>query len=87
MILPIVAYGNPVLKKKAKDITKDYPKLDELIENMWETMYGAEGVGLAAPQIGKSIKLFLVDASPLADEERELEGFKKVFINPEILEE
>lgn len=69
MILPIVAYGNPVLKKKAKDITKDYPKLDELIENMWETMYGAHGVGLAAPQVGLPIRLFVIDPSPFADDE------------------
>ena len=94
MILPIVAYGNPVLKKKAKDITKDYPKLDELIENMWETMYGAHGVGLAAPQVGLPIRLFVIDPSPFADDEelteeerKQLTGFKKLFINPVITEE
>lgn len=87
MILPIVAFGDPVLRKKGETITKDYDGLDTLIENMWETMYGAEGVGLAAPQIGKAIRLFLVDASPFADEEPELENFKKVFINPQILDE
>ena len=87
MILPIVAFGDPVLRKKGEIISKDYKELSLLIENMWETMYGAEGVGLAAPQIGESIKLFLVDASPFADEEPELEGFKKVFINAEIIEE
>ena len=94
MILPIVAYGDPVLRKKAKDITKDYPKLDELNENMKETMYGAYGVGLAAPQIGVPIRLFLVDTSPFAedddfteDEKKELLEFKKTFINAEILEE
>ncbi|MFD2561586.1 peptide deformylase [Aquimarina rubra] len=94
MILPIVAYGDPVLKKKAKEITKDYPKLSELLENMFETMYNAHGVGLAAPQIGIPIRLFLVDAEPFADdeelseEERELlKGFKKVFINATIVEE
>ncbi|MDR6301418.1 peptide deformylase [Mesonia maritima] len=94
MILPIVAYGDPVLKKKAKDIPEDYPQLQELIDNMWETMYNAHGVGLAAPQIGKSIRLFLVDASPfsededLTDEESEqLKTLKKAFINPQILEE
>lgn len=94
MILPIVAYGDPVLKKKAVEIDKDYPKLVELIASMYETMYGASGVGLAAPQIGKAIRLFLVDASPFADEEsfseeeqKQLAEFKKTFINPIILEE
>lgn len=87
MILPIVAYGDPVLKKEAEEITEDYPFLEELIDNMFETMYEAEGVGLAAPQIGKSIRLFIVDASPFEDEEPELKDFKKVFINPIILEE
>ena len=94
MILPIVAYGDPVLKKKAKDIDKDYPKLSELIDNMFETMYNAHGVGLAAPQIGLSIRIFIVDAEPFAEDEElseeeteKLKGFKKVFINPVILEE
>ncbi|MDY8133999.1 peptide deformylase [Aquimarina sp. 2201CG5-10] len=94
MILPIVAYGDPVLKKKAKEIDKDYPKLSELLDNMFETMYNASGVGLAAPQIGLPIRLFIVDAEPfseddeLSDEESEkLRGFKKVFINATILEE
>ena len=63
MILPIVAYGDPVLKKVANAIAADHPNLESLIENMWETMYHAHGVGLAAPQIGKSIRLFLIDAS------------------------
>ncbi|MFD1063457.1 peptide deformylase [Winogradskyella litorisediminis] len=94
MILPIVAYGDPVLKKKAVEIDKDYPKLDELIANMYETMYGAYGVGLAAPQIGLAIRMFLVDTSPFAEDEaftkeeqEELKNFKKTFINPIILEE
>ena len=94
MILPIVAYGDPVLKKQAKEITKDYPNLDTLIDNMFETMYGAYGVGLAAPQIGLSIRLFIVDASPFAEdddlskeEKEQLKDFKRVFINPTILEE
>lgn len=93
MILPIVAYGTPVLKKKGTDITPDYPALDQLLENMWETMYGAHGVGLAAPQVGLGIRLFIVDASPFADddelkaeEQEQLTGFKKVFINPQIEE-
>lgn len=94
MILPIVAYGSPVLKKKAVDISKDYPKLDELIDNMFETMYNANGVGLAAPQIGLSVRLFVIDAKPFSqdeslseDEVKELESFKRVFINPKIIEE
>jgi|TARA_X000000950_G_scaffold238821_1_gene291048 peptide deformylase len=94
MILPIVAYGNPVLKRVADEITSDYPNLSELIENMWETMYAAHGVGLAAPQIGLSIRLFVIDASPFVDEEvmdqeemNTLKDFKKVLINPIIEEE
>ena len=94
MILPIVSYGSSVLKKTAKEITSDYPNLSELIANMWETMYAANGVGLAAPQIGLSIRLFVIDASPFADEEnmsvKEIETintFKKVFINPNIISE
>lgn len=96
MILPIVAYGSPVLKKEGEEIEEDYEGLDALIENMFETMYEANGVGLAAPQIDKSIRLFIVDASPFAEtEEGEepdpkaegLENFKKVFINPIIEEE
>lgn len=87
MILPIIAYGDPVLKKEAEEIDQDYPFLEELIANMFETMDNAEGVGLAAPQVGKSIRLFVVDASAFSDEEPELEGFRKVFINPIIVEE
>lgn len=94
MILPIVAYGDPVLKKKGKVITPEYPKLKELIENMFETMYGANGLGLAAPQIGLPIRMFLVDTSPFAEdkefseEERAIyKDFKKVFINAEVIEE
>ena len=69
MILPIVAYGSTVLKKKAKDLPNDYPNVMQLIENMWETMYASNGVGLAAPQIGLSLRLFLVDTAPFADDE------------------
>ena len=94
MILPIVAYGNPVLKRVADEITSDYPDLSELIENMWETMYAAHGVGLAAPQIGLSIRLFVIDASLFVDEEEmdqeeidTLKDLKKVFVNPIIEEE
>lgn len=87
MILPIIAYGDPVLKTKAGVIAPSYAGLSTLIENMWETMYNAQGVGLAAPQVGLSIRLFIIDASPFADEDPVLEGFRKVFINAEILEE
>jgi peptide deformylase len=94
MILPIVAYGDPVLKKKAGAITKDYPKLNELLENMYETMDGALGVGLAAPQIGLPIRLFIVDTSPFAEddvftpeEQTELKNFKRTFINANITNE
>ena len=87
MIIPIVAYGTPVLKQKAEDIPADYPNLKQLIEDMFDTMYEASGVGLAAPQIGKSIRLFIVDGSPFSDDDPDMEGFCKVFINPIILEE
>lgn len=94
MILPIVGYGDAVLRKKGTEITKDYPELDKLIANMFDTMYNAYGVGLAAPQIGLAIRLFVVDASPFADsddisvqEQEALKGFKKVFINPTITKE
>jgi peptide deformylase len=86
MKYPVTVYGDPLLRKKAQTIEKDHPKLDEIIENMWETMYYSDGVGLAAPQVGLSIRLFVIDASSGADENPELEGFKKVFINPEIIE-
>ncbi|NUM50806.1 MAG: peptide deformylase [Flavobacteriales bacterium] len=87
MILPIVAYGTPVLRKMAEEIDVDYPDLKEFIANMYETMYNAGGVGLAAPQVGKSIRLFVVDAAPFEEDEPQLKNFKKVFINPIILEE
>jgi len=96
MILPIVAYGDPILKKECDEINESYPDLDVLIADMFETMYKAKGVGLAAPQIGKSIRMFIVDGSPFAEtEEGEeedpraagIEDFKKVFINPIIEEE
>lgn len=87
MILPIYAYGQPVLKKVGSEITPEYENLKELIENMWETMYNAKGIGLAAPQIGKSIRLFLVDTVQMEDEENDIQGIKQVFINAQILEE
>lgn len=94
MKLPIVAFGDPVLRKKAKDITPEYPELKELISNMYETMYGASGIGLAAPQVGLPIRMFVVDGTPFdddedlsAEEQKFMSTFKKTFINAEILEE
>ena len=98
MILPIVAYGDSVLKKEAQEIDEQFDGLEQLIDDMFETMYSASGVGLAAPQIGKSIRLFIVDGSPFAEDEEDeneapdpkaigMEHFKKVFINPIIEEE
>lgn len=87
MILPIYAYGHPVLKRVAVPVSEDYEGLEELVENMWETMYHASGVGLAAPQVGKSIRLFVVDTQQLQEEGEEEKGIKKVFINPEKIEE
>lgn len=86
MILPITAYGHPVLKKVAQDIDKDYPELEQFIRDMFETMYFAEGVGLAAPQVNKSIRVFVMDASHYADEIPEVKDFKKVFINAHIID-
>ncbi|MDX1627466.1 MAG: peptide deformylase [Fulvivirga sp.] len=85
MIYPIVVYGDPVLKKKAKEIEKGEIDVKQLSEDMFETMESAHGIGLAAPQIGKSIRMFVVDGSPM--EEDDMMDFKKVFINPEMIEE
>jgi len=94
MILPIIAYGDPVLRKLGKNINKEYPELEPLLENMFETMYGAKGIGLAAPQIGLPIRIFIIDATPFKDDEQlELEErnflstFKQVFINAQIIDE
>ena len=87
MILPIYAYGQPVLKKIAKDITSDNEGLEHLIADMWETVEKAKCVGLAAPQIGRDIRLFLIDSGPMFDEGEEDKGLKMVFINAEIVEE
>lgn len=92
MKLPIVAYGDPVLRKKAEEIDEDYPNLKELIDDMFETMYAAHGVGLAAPQVGLPIRLFVIDGSPFAEDEdgeadASLKDFKKVLINPIIVKE
>ena len=89
MILPIIAYGNPILKKVTREIDQTYPNIKELIDNMFETMHNARGIGLAAPQVGLSIRLFIVDTTPLAKEKgnEHLKDFKKVFINPELIKE
>ncbi|MDB5150126.1 MAG: peptide deformylase, partial [Mucilaginibacter sp.] len=88
MKYPIIAYGDPVLRKKATAIEPDeYPHIKELVDNMFETMYAARGVGLAAPQVGMSMRLFVIDATPFDDDEPELKDFKKAFINATILEE
>lgn len=87
MKLPIIAYGDSILRKKASEINKDYPDLDILIANMFETMYAAHGVGLAAPQIGLSIRLFIIDATSFAEDEPELKSFKKIFVNAHVVEE
>lgn len=87
MILPVFAFGQPVLKKRATDINKDYEGLESLINNMWETMYAAHGVGIAAPQIGVSVRLFIIDSIQIMEEEKKAEGIKKVFINAQIIEE
>lgn len=86
-MLPIVAYGSPALRKKSVDIQPDYPELKDLIEKMFESMYASKGVGLAAPQVGKAIRLFIIDARPYASEIQNATEFVKVFINPKILNE
>ena len=85
MIYPIVLYGDPVLKKRGEDVDPETVDIKQLSEDMFETMYQASGIGLAAPQIGLSLRIFIVDSSPI-DEEEGRPGFKRVFINPEILE-
>lgn len=89
MLLPIYAYGQPVLKKVAEPITPDYPELPKLLTDMWETMYNADGVGLAAPQVGLGIRLFVIDTTQIEDEDdkKYSDGFKRVFINAEKIEE
>lgn len=92
MILPIVGYGDPVLRKVGEEVSKDYPNLTETIANMYETMYNASGVGLAAPQVGKALRLFVIDTTPFSDDEdleteeqNQLKGFKKTFINAKMI--
>ena len=86
MILPIYTYGQPVLRKVAQNIDKDYPELKELIANMWETLASSEGIGLAAPQIGLPIRVVVIDLDPLKEDFPEYDGFKKVYINAHIEE-
>ena len=86
MILPIYLYGQPVLRKVAEDITPDYPQLKELIDNMFETMHQAEGIGLAAPQIGLAIRLVVVDLDVLSDDYPEYKEFRRVYINAHVIE-
>ena len=87
MIYPIVIYGSQILRNESVDITPDYPELKKLIDDMWTTLAEAEGVGLAAPQIGKNIRLFIVDCTPWGEDDPTLADYRKVFINPEIYEE
>ena len=87
MFLPIVAYGDPILRKKALEIDKDYPGLSKLIDDMFETMEKSKGVGLAAPQINKSIRLFVIDSTKLYEEEDTHKGLREVFINAEMIKE
>ena len=94
MILPIIGYGDPVLRKVGEEVTPDYPNLKEVIANMYETMYNASGVGLAAEQVGLPLRLFVVDTTPFSDDDdletaaqNQLKGFKRTFINAKIIKE
>jgi len=86
MILPIYIYGQPVLRKVSEDITADYPDLKQLISDMWETLADSEGIGLAAPQIGRDIRLVVIDLNPLAEDMPEYKDFRQVYINAHIVE-
>ena len=86
MVLPIYIYGHPVLRKVAEDIPADYPDLQQLIADMWDTLAESEGIGLAAPQIGKSIRVVVIDLDVISDDMPEYKGFRQVFINPHIIE-
>ena len=87
MIYPIYIYGSPVLRNECEEIGRDFPDLTKLVEDMFETMYASDGVGLAAPQIGKNLRLFVVDTEPYASQDPTAAGYKRAFINPEIVEE
>ncbi|MDQ1297289.1 MAG: peptide deformylase [Bacteroidota bacterium] len=86
MTYPIVIYGHTILRKIAEDIDQDYPGLQQLVSDLFETMYNSDGLGLAAPQIGKSLRIFVIDGAPVAEDEPSLAGFKKAFINAHITE-
>jgi len=86
MTYPILVYGHDVLRKVSEEVDKDYPELNQIVDDMFETLYKSDGLGLAAPQIGKSIRIFIIDGTPLSEDEPELAGFKKVFINADITE-
>ncbi|MBS3777241.1 MAG: peptide deformylase [Bacteroidales bacterium] len=86
MILPVYIYGSPVLRKTAREVGKDEKGLDQFIQDLWDTMYHSDGIGLAAPQVGKSIRIFVVDGTPLEKDDPELKDFKMTFINPEIID-
>jgi len=86
MILPVYLYGHPVLRKGTEEVPADYPDLKELVNNMFETMYQAEGIGLAAPQVGLSLRLLVLDAEPMASDFKECKDFKRVMVNPDIVE-
>jgi peptide deformylase len=86
MTYPIVVYGHPILRKVSSEIARDFPGLDQLITDLFETMYNSEGLGLAAPQIGKSLRIFVIDGKPASEDEPALADFKKAFINPQIIE-
>lgn len=87
MILPVYLYGQPVLRKEAEDVPANYPDLKQLVTNMFDTMYNADGVGLAAPQIGLSLRLLVIDADALGDDFPECKGFKRCMVNPDIVEQ
>lgn len=86
MIYPIVVYGHPVLRKKAREVNQENPNLSEFMENLWETMYESDGIGLAAPQVGKPVRIFVMDSGALAEDDPKVVKFKKAFINPVITE-
>ena len=87
MVYPIVVYGSPLLRRRAVEIKKDYKDLKKLIDDMYETMYKSDGIGLAAPQIGKSVRIFVIDGTDLEEDDPSMADFRKIFINPEIVDE
>jgi len=87
MILPVIAFGHPILKKVAKPVDEEFNDLETFVESMWQTMYNAHGIGLAAPQIGQSVRIFIIDTVQVMEDEVDLIGIKRVFINPEKISE